>query len=306
VPLSPNHLTVLDVLLATQSVSETARRLGLTQSAISHTLKGLRQHYGDEILVRIGDRMLPTPLAESLRQPLGAALRQLNDVATARQSFDAARIQRTYVLAMRDLYVDMLLPPLVGAFSSAAPNASLMIIPWDANSIEMQLGAGVADVGVGVDPPSSTRLKSRKLFDERYLCVAAKGVIERPLTAAGYAALRHIVVTRTDGVSSPIDELLAEMGLTRRVVLRSPYFSAALAVVAQSRLVMTAPERIARRAAQDIGLETAPLPFKAPKFAVDLVWHERFGHDPLNIWIRAQFGAIRSSGRDRTAEPELD
>src|SRR5271170_2707630 len=142
--LSPNHLVVLDVLLATQSVSEAARRLGLTQSAISHTLKGLRQHYGDEILVRIGDRMLPTPLAESLRQPLGAALRQLTDVATARQSFDPASVERTYVIAMRDLYVDLFVPRLAGKVTSDAPKASLKIIPWDTNLIEMQLGAGVA------------------------------------------------------------------------------------------------------------------------------------------------------------------
>jgi DNA-binding transcriptional LysR family regulator len=288
--LSPNHLAVLDVLPATQSVSETARRLGVTQSAISHTLKGLRQHYGDEILVRIGDRMLPTPLAESLRQPLGAALRQLSDVATTRQRFDPSRIDRTYIIAMRDLYVETLLPPLIGRLSSSAPNASLRIIPWDTPAIEAQLGAGVADIGIGVDPPSSTRIKSRKLFDERYLCVAARGVIAKSLTAEGYAALEHVVVTRTDAVSSPIDGILAEIGLTRRVVLRAPYFSAALAIVAQSRLVMTAPERLARRAAEQFGLEVSPLPFAAPKFTVRLVWHERFGHDPLNVWFREQLG----------------
>jgi len=288
--LSPNHLAVLDVLLATQSVSETARRLGRTQSAISHTLKGLRKHYGDEILVRIGDRMLPTPLAESLRQPLGAALRQLGDVATTRLSFDPASVARTYVVAMRDLYVDLLVPRLAGMIASHAPKADLRIMPWDTGTIELQLGAGVADIGIGVDPPSSTQIKSRKLFDERYVCVAAKGTIAKPPTVKDYAALAHVVVTRTDAVSSPIDALLAERGLTRRVVLRVPYFSAALSIVAQSRLVMTAPERIARRYARQLNLDIVPLPFKAPIFAVHLVWHERFGHDPFNIWLRAQLG----------------
>jgi DNA-binding transcriptional LysR family regulator len=285
---SPNHLVVLDALLATHSVSETARRLGLTQSAISHTLRGLREHYGDEILVRIGDRMLPTPLAESLRQPLGAALRQLNDVAATRQSFDPASIERTYVIAMRDLYVDLFAPRLACILAWSAPKASLRIIPWDTNAIEMQLGTGVADLGIGVDPPDSTRLKSRKLFDEHYLCVAAKGVIRKPLTAKGYAGLEHIVVTRTDAVPSPIDKLLAEKGLMRRVAVRVPYFSAAVAVVAQSTLVMTAPGRTASHAARQMKLDVMPLPFEAPKFTVRLVWHERFEHDPLNIWLRAQ------------------
>jgi len=160
----------------------------------------------------------------------------------------------------------------------------------------MQLGAGIADLGIGVDPPGSTQIKSRKLFDERYLCVAAKGTVGAPLTAEAYAGLDHVVVTRTDAVSSPIDTRLADLGLTRRVVLRLPYFSTALAIVAHGGLVMTAPESIARRAARLAELEVMPLPFETPMFAVHLVWHERFGHDPLNIWFRTQLG-LASQGR---------
>jgi DNA-binding transcriptional LysR family regulator len=290
--LAPNHLVVLDVLLATHSVSETARRLGLTQSAISHTLKGLRQHYGDEILVRIGDRMLPTPLAESLRQPLAAALRQLGDVAATRQAFDPRSIERTYIVAMRDLYIDLFIPQLADALAVNAPKASLKIIPWDTNAIEMQLGTGAADLGIGVDPPNSAQITGRKLFDERFVCIAGKGVLKRSLTAQDYADLQHIVVTRTDSVSSPIDKSLAEQGLTRRVIVRIPYFASALALVAQSRMVMTAPERLARRAAQQSDLEIVPLPLNVPKFAVHLIWHERFGHDPLNLWLREQLGSL--------------
>src|SRR5271155_3211163 len=210
--LSPHHLVVLDVLLATHNVSETARRLGLTQSAISHSLKGIRQHYGDQILVRIGDRMLPTPLAESLRQPLGAALRQLDDIAATRERFDPKNIERTYVIAMRDLYAELFLPRLAGKLASDAPKASLKIIPWDTNAIEAQLGTGTADLGIGVAPPNSTQIKSRKIFDESYVCVAARGVIKKPLNAARYAGLDHLVVTRTDTETSPIDRLLAQQG----------------------------------------------------------------------------------------------
>jgi DNA-binding transcriptional LysR family regulator len=292
---SPNHLVVLNVLLATHSVSKTAHRLGLTQSAISHTLKGLREHYGDEILVRIGDRMLPTPLAESLRQPLAAALRQLDDVTVTRRDFDPKNIERTYVIAMRDLYLDAFVPGIVDALAANAPMAGLRIVPWDTNTIEADLGTGAADIGIGVDPPGSTQVRSHKLFDERFVCVTAGGLIEKPFTASTYAALEHLVVTRTDAVSSPVDELLEKRGLIRRVALRVPYFAAAFSIVAQTRLVMTAPERIARRAARHLGLDIVPLPFKVPEFAVHLIWHERFARDPLNVWFRAQLEPVIGS-----------
>jgi DNA-binding transcriptional LysR family regulator len=216
----------------------------------------------------------------------------MSDVAATRRNFDPQSIERTYVIAMRDLYVEMLIPRLADILALRAPKASLRVIPWDTNDIEMQLGTGVADLGIGVDPPNSTRIAGRKLLDERFVCVAAKGVLKRRLTMKDYANLRHIVVTRTDTVSSPIDLLLAEQGLTRRVGLQIPYFSAALAVVAQSAMVMTAPERLARRAIQQSELEIVPVPFAVPGFAVHIIWHERFGHDPLNRWLREQLGSI--------------
>ncbi len=280
--LGPNHLVVLDVLLATHSVSETARRLGLTQSAISpatrfssgSVIACCRRPWGKACV-----SPWPPPCASSAmsRPP--------------RQAFDPRSIERTYIVAMRDLYIDLFIPQLADALAVNAPRASLKIIPWDTNAIEMQLGTGMADLGIGVDPPNSAQITGRKLFDERFVCIASKGVLKRSLTVQDYADLQHIVVTRTDSVSSPIDKLLAEQGLTRRVIVRTPYFASALALVAQSRMVMTAPERLARRAAQQSDLEIVRLPLDVPKFAVHLIWHERFGHDLLNLWLREQLGS---------------
>ncbi len=291
--LPPNSLIVLDVLLSTQSVSEAARQLGLTQSAVSHTLRGsgniteMRSSSGS------ADRMTADPLGGKLAATPGRgaspAPRCRGRAPELRSGEYRADLCGRHAAIFTSISSFPALPARLPPMRPReAPKASLKIVPWDTNAIETQLGTGIADVGIGVDPPGSAQIRHRKLFDERLVCVAAKGVFERPLTVGDYAGLDHVVVMRTDAVSSPIDKLLAERDLVRRVVLRVPYFSAALGIVAQSRLVVTAPERLALRAAPQLGLEISPLPFEAPKFAVHLVWHERFGHDPLNIWLRGQ------------------
>jgi DNA-binding transcriptional LysR family regulator len=58
--LDLNRLVVLAILLEEGGVSRAARRLGRTQSAVSHTLAELRRDLDDELLVRVG-RGSPPP-----------------------------------------------------------------------------------------------------------------------------------------------------------------------------------------------------------------------------------------------------
>ena len=72
-----NLLVALDALLGTRSVSEAARRVSVTTSAMSHSLAALRELFGDLLLARVGGRMALTPYAESLREPLAQVLLHL-------------------------------------------------------------------------------------------------------------------------------------------------------------------------------------------------------------------------------------
>ena len=47
-----------------KSISKAAQILSITQSAASHALQRLRSHLKDDLFVRSGSQMLPTPFAE--------------------------------------------------------------------------------------------------------------------------------------------------------------------------------------------------------------------------------------------------
>jgi DNA-binding transcriptional LysR family regulator len=83
-----------------------------------------------------------------------------------------------------------------------------------------------------------------------------------------------------------VDRALSRHGLSRRVALRLPHFYAALAIVARSDLVFTAPASLAKLAAADRALVVLPAPLRLPGHVVHLVWHERHSHDPGHTWLR--------------------
>jgi LysR family nod box-dependent transcriptional activator len=64
--LDLNQLVVLDALLREHSVSKAARRLNLSQPAVSSALGRLREYFNDEILIVQGKNMVPTPHAQNL------------------------------------------------------------------------------------------------------------------------------------------------------------------------------------------------------------------------------------------------
>ena len=65
-PLNLNLLWSLNLLLAEQSVTTAAERAGITQSAMSHTLKQLREYFQDELLVKGERGLVLTPKAEKM------------------------------------------------------------------------------------------------------------------------------------------------------------------------------------------------------------------------------------------------
>eukprot|EP01032_Pedospumella_encystans_P002604 gene2604-3065_t len=67
--LDESLLRSLHVLLSEASVSQAAAKLGVAQSALSRHLKVLRQLTGDELLVRVGNRMVLTERAQALAAP---------------------------------------------------------------------------------------------------------------------------------------------------------------------------------------------------------------------------------------------
>src|SRR3954468_14506155 len=128
VQLDLNLLTVLDALLEEGSVMGAAERLHLSSPAVSRTLGRLRAVTGDDILVRTGHSMAPTPYAVSVREDVHRLVRQAHEVLSPVRELDLAELDRTFTIQCHDAVAASLVPVLVGRIQQRAAGVQLRVL----------------------------------------------------------------------------------------------------------------------------------------------------------------------------------
>ena len=89
-----NLLTAFDLLMVHNSVSVAARKLGITQSAMSHILNRLRKQFGDALFVKSANGMLPTQRAKDLHTSFAYPLKSLQLALDTQKSFAPATAKK--------------------------------------------------------------------------------------------------------------------------------------------------------------------------------------------------------------------
>ncbi|HWB79269.1 MAG TPA: LysR substrate-binding domain-containing protein, partial [Nannocystaceae bacterium] len=224
---------------------------------------------------------------------------------TGPQPFEPATAKRRFLLGTPDYAELVMLPSLTRTIAQVAPGIDLWLRPID-DALPDALARGEVDAAISVVRPEYERpgLRSRALFDERFVCIVRKGhpVLAKRWTIERFAALDHALIAPVGKPGGAVDNALAERGLSRRVALLIPHFLVAPFIVAQTDLVLTLPERIALRFADQLGLAMLPPPLPVPGFSMMLLWHERTQNEPAHAWLREHvFAVARALGPRATA-----
>lgn len=296
-----NLIVTLDLLLETGSVTRAAERLGVTVSAVSHTLRALRETFDDPLLVRGRGGFSLTPRALGLVGPIRQGLRTLDQALADDPRFDPQASTRTFRLATTDYACVIVSPPLMRALSSDAPRMTLDVRPIADGEVEGGLERGEIDVAVFPAFRDLGNLMRRRLFDDGFSCLVRHDhpLVNKRLSLERYVELGHALISPQGLGPSVVDRLLAERGLERRIAYRVHSFLAAPLVVAESDLVLTAPTRLAHYFTRHGGLRVLPPPLAVPRFTSYLYWHERFDQDPAHRWLREQIARVAKRLRAR-------
>ncbi|WP_328844197.1 LysR family transcriptional regulator [Streptomyces sp. NBC_00258] len=296
--LDLNLLTVLDALLEEGSVMGAAQRLHLSSPAVSRTLGRLRTVTGDDILVRTGHSMAPTPYALSVREEVHRLVRQAHEVLSPVRELDLARLERTFTIQCHDAVAASLVPVLVDRIQQRARGVQLRVLAE--NSVDTDdLRHGRVDLELGGARPALPEFRSEPLGEDR-LVVAMRA--DHPCAArldlASYAAQPHVVISRRGRLTASIDEVLAAEGLERRVVAAVATVSTALQIAARSDALVTCTAVLGRPLIEVFALATRPLPVQSPAATINCNWHQRYDSDPAHAWLRKQ---VRESIEEITA-----
>ena len=284
-----NLLVILDELLRSRSTTLAARRLGRTQSAISHALARLRLTFDDALFVRAGSALRPTTTAEQLQAPLREVLSQTEGIlARSNVAFEPASIERTFVVAGTDYAEIMLMPRLLPVLRKEAPGIDVVTM-FLGDDVERAIQARDVDLAFGSRFRTLAGILHDKVRDEHMVLLLRKKhpALKKPLTARSYAALDHVLVTPRGLPGGAVDLALEPLGLTRRVVLRMPHFAAAAAVVAKTDLVVTMPAGMAAQV-MAFGLVTRPVPVSVAGFTFSIGYSASYENDAAHRWFRTR------------------
>ena len=293
--LDASNLVALHVLIEERHVTRAARRLGITQSSMSHRLARLRSTLHDPLFVRAPRGLLPTPRTQAIARPLADALRALEAAVEPPETFDPATSRFTLSIALPDVLAP-LAPRLISGLIAEAPFVDLrltQVVP----SLSEVLATGEPALALAPSRLVSGPVMTRPLGEVRFGVVGRRGhpALRRELSVERWLAYGHVVTHFGNEQTNAVEAEIARLGLRRRVGLQVPSFLAGLLALPTSDLLMNAPLQLVAEAATRLGLATREAPIRLPRVRVSLCWHERFQRDRAHQWARER--VFESRGR---------
>ena len=263
-----NLLVLFEAVLEERHVARAAARLHVSPSAVSHGLGRLRQLMQDPLFLRQPKGVVPTERARLLAAPIADILERARQVISRAEKFDPRHAVRRFVIGAPDAVTAVLVPPLLTTLRREAPGIDLGVrnLVGQFEAAFAELDQRTLDVALLPVVEIPARFASRVLYDEDFVLVRRVGHPSgRKFTLAKYAEAAHVMVSVSGDPHGPVDKLLAERGLSRRVMLTVPNFLHALTMVAESDLVAALPRRFASRHAKRYQVEITepPMPLMA-------------------------------------------
>jgi DNA-binding transcriptional LysR family regulator len=303
-----NLLTALQALLEERNVSTAARRVFLSQSAMSGVLSQLRDQFGDPLLEMSGRRMILTPFAESLIEPLAETMRHIETLVSALASFEPAMSRRHFSIATSDYVLSIVMPHLMTAIAKEAPGVSLTVsLPVAEPGMLLNRG----DIDMVVTPEGFVTLPHMNEFfcNEDYVVVGGRDnpLLQRTITVADIENTPHVMVRFTPDRSSYAENELKRLGITPPVAAIVPTFRAAPLLLPGTGYISVLQRRLALSWAREAPLTIKDLPVEIPPMRELMLYHPLRAQDAGLAWLRARFhDALRHFDSSVGYQPLLD
>lgn len=299
--LDLNLLVVLDALLAEKSITRAAERIYLSQSATSGALARLREFFADELLTQFGHKMVLTPRAEGLIDPVRNILLQAEEIITRSPRFDAQTSVRNFKLMMSDYVAAVLFPGALQRLQTLAPGLTLDLLS-NAETPVQSLERGDVDFLIAPRQYISQAHPWEPLFDDGYLCVlwSENPLVGEAITLDQYLTLGHVAARFGKERTPAVDEWFFErFGHKRRIEVVAMAFNLLPQLVIGTNRIATMPESLARRYAAYLPLRLVAPPVEIPKLNEVIQWHRYRNGDAAITWLR---GLLREIARGSSAE----
>jgi LysR family transcriptional regulator, nod-box dependent transcriptional activator len=287
--LDLNLLVALDALLTERSITLAGQKLHMSQSGMSSGLARLREYFGDDLLVLIGKKMVPTPLGESLAEPVRRILLDIQSTLDAKPGFDPGTSTRRFTLMMSDYVATVLMTEVTRRVARLAPGVGFELLSNIAQSPFEYLDRGEVDVLIMPEEVVPGAHPKDRLFEDGYVCIvcADNPDVGDSLSLGQYLNLGHVVLQFARGRTPAIDEwFLAQSGHVRRIEVVAMNFNMLPQFIVGTRRIATVHRRLAQYFLKLMPLRIIEPPLALPTLIESAHWNIAFDRDPGNLWLR--------------------
>lgn len=286
-----NLLLVFHRLCRERNVSRVAQQLGLSQPALSHALRRLRQQFGDELFVRAARGVVPTRKALALEERVARLIEGVEDVLRDSHGFDANSATGRLVIATTD-YLEMLVGgAITRLLQTEAPGVQVVFRPTGGELPKRELEGGDVDIAAagfyGQLPQGYFR---QRLFEDSFSCAMRSDLAPAGATLSleSYIEHDHILISFSGDLEGKVDQELRKRKTRRRVLVGTASFTSPAWIMSGADVVLTAPTRLLGKFAEHFPIKIFPVPLDVGSIQIHQVWHARTDRDPLAAWFRAK------------------
>jgi len=280
-------LIALEALLSERSVTRAARKLHISQPALSSQLAKLRRLFDDPLLVGNAHGMTPTPRAVEIQAPLHLLLSELRSLVMSQSAFDPATAERTFSIIATDYVHATVTRPLFSVLPKIAPGVRIAALPFTGEKVQQQLEDGIADLCITAGHLTPDNFQARKLLHEQFVLILSKShpCANRDINLDLFCELDYVLASPDGGgFRGIVDDVLKPLGRSIKVVGSLNSFLLIPNVVKSSLCAAVVPEQLALAYRDD--LSVVRVPFDVPGFDIVQSWHPRSKRDKGHIWLR--------------------
>ncbi len=293
-----NLLVYLDVLLREKNVTKAADQLGITQPAMSNSLRRLRELFNDPLLIRTSSGMTPTEKAEQLQPQLREILSNIEKAVQPSADFNLEESDRLFRIMASDYAESTLIPALLNEIRDVAPNIRLDILtPSDVSFQDVEKGK--IDMAINRFAYLPQSFHQTTVWRDNFTCLMSKdNPILEDFTLDSYLNADHIWVSKTGmgvGVGmNPgdiqrlgwVDEALEAIDQRRHIKVFTRHYQVAALLANQPDLIATLPKQAAHLHTDNDNLVTRPPPFPIVPIELKVAWSPLLHHNPGHTWLR--------------------
>lgn len=292
-----NLLRSLLVILEECHVSQAAKRLNITQSAVSRQLAQLRELFNDPLLIREGNDLYKTPRAVELQAKLETLFSEFKHLIEE-PSFEPSNWAGEVNFACSDYVAQYIFPEIIKKISSQALHAKFNYHFWLPHMVDNFANSPI-NLACTLQNKKPKGLSGKLIGEDYLVCVMRDS---HPLSGRKSLSLddilryQHIVITGGGDKNSELDTHLFDMRKHREIGLKVPFYSAAFSTLIESNYLLVIPQHIAKNMQKHLPILHYDLPFDLPLQKYWIIWHPKYDEEKSHQWVRRlSYEILRSS-----------